>query len=54
MRIAQALGRLLPVFAIGAFALGVGSTLLVAGDTLGYDFRAYYGAATRVLDGRTA
>jgi alpha-1,2-mannosyltransferase len=54
MRVGDAFSRLLPVFAIVAFVLGVGSTLLVAGDTLGYDFKAYYAAATRVLDGQTA
>jgi hypothetical protein len=54
MRMGEALVRLLPVLAIGVFALGVGATLLVAGDTLGYDFRAYYAAAGRVLAGESA
>jgi hypothetical protein len=54
VKLGSALGRLLPVLAIGAFVLGIGSTLLVAGDTLGYDFRAYHAAATRVLAGQTA
>ena len=35
-----------------SFALTVGATLAVAGDTLGYDFRAYHAAASRVLEGR--
>ena len=46
------LGRAaLPVLAIVVFALAVGATLAVAGDTLGYDYRAYVGAAQRFLDG---
>ncbi len=52
MKLAEALARLLPVFAVLVFALGVGVTLLVAGDTLGYDFLAYHAAASRVLDGQ--
>ena len=52
MQLTMAMSRLLPVFAILAFVLGVGATLAVAGDTLGYDFRAYYAAASRVLDGQ--
>jgi alpha-1,2-mannosyltransferase len=54
MKLRQALAGLLPVVAILSFALGVGATLAVAGDTLGYDFRAYYAAATRVLAGQPA
>lgn len=42
----------LAVTAILVTGLSVGATLLVAGDTLGYDFRAYHEAARRVLDGR--
>ncbi len=49
-----AAGRLLPPLAIAVFALAVGTTLLVAGDTLGYDFRAYHAAAARVLAGQPA
>jgi hypothetical protein len=41
----------LPVFAILAFALGVVSTVAVAGDTLGYDFQAYTSAADRLIHG---
>jgi alpha-1,2-mannosyltransferase len=54
MRLTDALARLLPVFAIGVLLLTVGSTLAVAGDTHGYDFRAYYAAADRVLHGQSA
>jgi alpha-1,2-mannosyltransferase len=47
------LGRAaLPVVAILSFTLGVGATLLVAGNTLGYDFLAYHQAAVRLLDGQ--
>ena len=52
MKLTAALARLLPVFAILAFAAGVGVTLAVAGDTLGYDFLAYHAAASRVLAGQ--
>jgi hypothetical protein len=45
---------LLPVLALLAIGLTSGATLAVAGDTLGYDFRAYHAAAARVLDGRAA
>lgn len=48
----DALSRLLPVVAVGTFALVVGAVLLSAGDTLGYDFRAYYDAASRALAGK--
>ena len=41
----------LPVFAILSFALGVGSTIAVAGDTLGYDYQAYVAAADRLIHG---
>ena len=54
MDLVRALNKLLPVFAIVVFVLGVGLTLVVAGDTLGYDFRAYYAAASRVLAGEAA
>jgi alpha-1,2-mannosyltransferase len=46
------LGRAaLPIIAILVFAGGIGIALGVAGDTLGFDFRAYYQAARRLLDG---
>jgi alpha-1,2-mannosyltransferase len=35
-----------------SFVLGTGSALAVAGDTLGYDFRAYWQAAVRILHGQ--
>ncbi len=41
----------LPVVAIVSFALGVVATLVVAGDTLGFDFLAYHEAAVRLLHG---
>jgi hypothetical protein len=41
----------LPVLASLSFATGVAATLAVAGDTLAYDFRAYHGAITRVIEG---
>ena len=44
-----ALWRLLPVFAVAVFILTTAATLAVAGDTLGYDFRAYRNAAVRLL-----
>ena len=44
-----ALWRLLPVLAVAAFSLTIAATLAVAGDTLGYDFRAYHNAAVRLL-----
>jgi hypothetical protein len=43
---------LLPLAAIGVVVLTTGATLAVAGDTLGYDFRAYHNAATRLLAGQ--
>ena len=50
------LGRLgrtsLPIVAVLSLALGVGLTLAVAGDTLGFDFLAYHQAAERLLAGR--
>jgi hypothetical protein len=50
------LGRLgrtaLPIVAILVFAGVVGSTVAVAGETLGYDFLAYHGAAVRLLHGQ--
>lgn len=49
-----ALARLLPPLAVGVLALTVGATLAVAGDTLGYDFRAYWAAGSRVLAGQPA
>ena len=45
---------LLPVVAVSVAAFTVGLTLTVAGTTHGYDFRAYYAAAVRVLDGGSA
>ncbi len=45
-------GLLLPIVALGVFALFVGATLAVAGDTLGYDFLAYRAAADRILHGQ--
>ena len=54
MKLTAALARLLPVFAIVVFAAGVGATLAVADDTLGYDFLAYHAAASRVLAGQPA
>jgi hypothetical protein len=54
MRLTAALVRMLPLFAIAVFALGVAVTLRVAGDTLGYDFLAYHAAASRVLAGLPA
>ena len=53
-RLIEALARLLPLFAIGAGFLLLGATLAVAGDTLGYDFRAYWAAGSRVLAGQPA
>ena len=54
MKVTAALARLLPVFAIVIFAAGVGLTLAVADDTLGYDFLAYHAAASRALAGQPA
>jgi hypothetical protein len=51
-RLIGALVRLLPVFAVVVPVLTVSATLAVAGDTLGYDFRAYHAAASRVLAGQ--
>ena len=46
------LGRAaLPIVAVLAFVLGTGSALAVAGDTLGFDFRAYHQAAARLIGG---
>jgi hypothetical protein len=44
--------RFLQPLAVVLFALGVLTVLAVAGDTLGYDFRAYLDAAHRLLDGQ--
>jgi hypothetical protein len=41
----------LPVVAVLVFAGSLAATLLVAGDTLGYDFRAYHQAIDRLLGG---
>ncbi len=41
----------LPIVAILVFGGVVGTTVAVAGDTLGFDFLAYHQAATRLLDG---
>ena len=47
------LGRTaLPIVAVLAFVLGIGSALAVAGNTLGYDFRAYHQAAVRLISGQ--
>lgn len=47
------LGRTaLPIVALLSFGVGVGLTLAVAGDTLGYDFRAYHQAVVRLLNGQ--
>ena len=51
MRLGAALARLLPLAALLVIALSTVATLAVAGDTLGYDFRAYHNAATRLLAG---
>jgi alpha-1,2-mannosyltransferase len=52
----DALGRLgrtaLPVVAILVFVGSLAATLAVAGDTLGFDFRAYHQAIVRLLDGQ--
>ncbi len=45
---------LLRVVAVLAAVVIPGAVLLVAGDTLGYDFRAYHAAALRVLGGAPA
>lgn len=42
----------LPIVACLTFAVTVGATLAVAGDTRGYDFLAYHQAATRLLHGQ--
>jgi hypothetical protein len=46
------MARLLPVFAVLVFAAGLGLTIAVAGDTLGYDFHAYHAAVLRLLAGQ--
>jgi alpha-1,2-mannosyltransferase len=52
----DALGRLgrtaLPIVAILSLALGLFVGLAGAGDTLGYDFRAYHQAIVRLFDGQ--
>jgi hypothetical protein len=53
MHLTRALDRLLPAFAIGVVVLTVGATLAVAGDTHGYDFRAYHEAIGRLLNGQS-
>ncbi len=53
-RLAEALARFLPLFAAAAAVAFLGATLAVAGDTLGYDFRAYWEAGSRLLAGRPA
>lgn len=40
----------LPIVATLAFISVVAATLTVAGDTLGFDFRAYHHAAVRIID----
>jgi hypothetical protein len=42
----------LPIVAILTFAVVIGATLAVAGETRGYDFLAYHQAAVRLLDGQ--
>jgi Glycosyltransferase family 87 len=42
----------LPIVAVLTFAVVVGATLAVAGDSRGYDFLAYHQAAVRLLDGQ--
>lgn len=42
----------LPVSAMVAFAVVTAAVAASAGDTLGYDFLAYHGAARRVIEGR--
>jgi alpha-1,2-mannosyltransferase len=46
------LAKALPVLAIVGFVVGVAAIIWSAGSTLGYDFRAYEGAARRLLDGQ--
>jgi alpha-1,2-mannosyltransferase len=41
----------LPIVALLVFGGSLAATLAVAGDTLGYDFRAYHQAIVRLLDG---
>ena len=41
----------LPIVALLVFAGSLAATLAVAGDTLGYDFRAYHQAIVRLFDG---
>jgi hypothetical protein len=41
----------LPAVALATFVLGVGVVIAVSGDTFGYDFRAYFGAARRLVEG---
>ncbi len=50
--VANALVRLLPVLAIAVLLTTSGALLAVSGDTVGYDFRAYHAAASRVLAGQ--
>jgi Glycosyltransferase family 87 len=52
MPITRGIGGLLPLLAIIVVVITVGSTLAVAGDTHGYDFRAYYDAVGRILQGQ--
>ncbi len=54
LRLGTALVRLLPIAAVVVVVLAVATTLAVAGDTLGYDFRAYHAAAARVWAGLSA
>lgn len=53
-RLGEILWRLLPPVAVVAAVVCLGATLAVAGDTLGYDFRAYWAAGSRVLAGQPA
>jgi hypothetical protein len=52
MQLRAALERLLPAFALAVVVLTTGATLAVAGQTLGYDFRAYHAAGARLLAGQ--
>ncbi len=47
-----ALIRVAPFLILAVFALTVALIVVAAGDTLGYDSDAYFGAARNVLDGR--
>lgn len=44
--------RFLPSLSLAVFALAIVAVLWAAGPTLGYDYQAYLGAASRLVDGR--